>query len=117
MLDDEDNKKENWVVYSDCESVWMKSPKFEGNFVVIIGDISYRGEDEINTILPTNFTVAFLSWGRASDRSFVLHWSCTEFGEWTPAIDGTCRHVQKPLHQGTSANEFWKYKLFETCGK
>ena len=84
--------------------------------VVTIGETEYTGED---TILSTNFTVAFQSDGFNTyefNTGFLLYWSCTQWGEWTP-LDGTCSHVMRPLHNGTMTTGLLKYKRSESCSK
>ena len=98
---------------------------FSTGDVVSIGGTEYKGTLQIDTILSTNFSVAFQSDGFNMDgftKGFLLHWSCTEWGEWERSDDGTCRHVMKILPNWTSPNGimtrgFLKYKLNETCSK
>ena len=120
LLDYDNNEDKSWVVYSNCESVRMRSTKFETEELfdpVTIGENIYSGTIEIDTILPTNFTVEFYSdeWG--TGEGFLLYWSCTQWGEWTPAYNGNCEHVMRPLHNGTMTNGPMKYKRNKTCSK
>ena len=134
LLDYDNNEDKSWMVYSDCESVRMRSNMFELEEAdawswefdsVTIGDTEYKGSLQIDKILSTNFTVTFQSDGfnmYGLNKGFWLYWSCTQWGEWVRSNDGTCRHVMKILPNWTSPNGIMtrgllKYKLNETCSK
>ena len=125
------------MVNSDCKSVRMRSSIFEleeeaggffsffsmsaGDFVTI-GETEYSGKLQIDTILSPNFTVAFQSDGSENysvgfNKGFVLHWSCTQWGEWTRLKNGNCGYERRPLHNGTKTTGPLKYKFSETCSK
>ena len=85
--------------------------------IVTIDETKYAGTTKIDTILSTNFTVTFNSDSRRTGTGFVLHWSCTQWGEWEPSRDGTCRHVRRPLQNGAMTTGRLMYKRNETCSK
>ena len=120
LLDYDNYEYKIWPVYSDCKSVRMRSTKFqteEDYDYVTIGENEYSGTIEIDTILPTNFTVEFDSdeWG--TGEGFLLYWSCTQWGEWTRLDNGNCGYVRRPLHNGTRTTGMLKYKVIESCSK
>ena len=144
LLDYETNNDKSWPVYTDCESVHMRSTMFKTPFgmswnsfksqlefiTIDTTDNSdttkYSGTRQIDIILSTNFTVSYHSildrgdyihYNGNTEKVFLLQWSCTEWGEWTPTNDGTCRHVIRPLHNGTRTKGALKYKRNETCSK
>ena len=78
-MDYEVNDVRTWPVHSDCESVRMISTFFETEQwydYVEMGDIKYNGTIEIDTVLPTNFTVTFYSDEMETAKGFVLQWDC-----------------------------------------
>ena len=87
--------------------------------VVTIGKTEYSGTLQIDTILSTNFTVAFQSdwYTDGFNKGFSLYWSCTQWGEWKRLDNGNCGYVMRPLYNGTMTTGFLKYKLSETCSK
>ena len=121
MLDYDSVGHKSWVVNSDCESVRLRSTIFQldeawtlDDFVTI-GEMEYKGTDQIDTILSTNFTVAYRLDG--DDKGFLLYWSCTQWGEWARLDNGNCGYVMGPLHNGTMTTGLLKYKASETCSK
>ena len=115
-------ENKNWRVFSNCKSVRMRSSKFDTeryNQKVIIGKIEYSGTPNIDIILPTNFTVKFItpSWVKDVGEGFMLYWSCTQWGEWERLDNGNCGFVKRPLHNGTRTRGILKYKYDETCSK
>ena len=94
---------------------------------VTIGSTKYEGTVQIDTILSTNFTVAFQSgydpgfesWDSTDvfKKGILLYWSCTQWGEWEPLDNGNCGYVRRPLHNGTMTTGLMKYKVSETCSK
>ena len=98
----------------------MRSTKFKTDDYydfAIIGENMYSGTTQIDTILPTNFTVTFHSDDRVTDEGFMLYWSCTQWGEWERFDNGNCGYVIRPLHNGTMSSGLLKYKYNETCSK
>ena len=96
----------------------MRSTKFETEVewdYVTIEEIKYSGTIEIDTILPTNFTVEFHSDSGMTGEGFMLDWNCTQWGEWERS--DTCGYVMRPLHNGTMTTGKLKYKYNETCSK
>ena len=83
-----------------------------------ISDTKYNNNTVIDTILPTNFTVAFHP-GGTSWKGFVLNWKClSQWEEWTPLGDGTCREVMgtQPPYNGPDFTYRTKYRRNnETC--
>ena len=115
---------------SSCESVHIISTVFQtedSNDVLTINGIRYsnaygKPNSMVNQIVPTNFTVYFMarsfSGWRDADVEFLLNWSCTQWGEWTPFYDGTCRtHVKRPSNNGQTTIGDLKYKSMSTCRK
>ena len=94
---------------------------------VTIGSTKYEGTVQIDTILSTNFTVAFQSGlipvSASGDSTYVskkgilLYWSCTQWGEWEPLDNGNCGLVKRPSDNGTMTTGLLKYKVSETCSK
>ena len=120
LLDYDRNEDKLWPVHSDCESVRMRSTKFETEEYydfAIIGTNLYSGTIQIDTILPTNFTVEFYSDAWGTGGGFMLYWSCTQWGEWERLYNGNCGYVMRPLHNGTMTDGILKYKTSETCSK
>lgn len=94
----------------------------EGTFdYVAINDIKYSGTIEIDTIISTNFTVIFSSDSTATAKGFILNWHClTQWEEWTPLGDGTCRETEGllPPYHGPDLKYRNKYRQRnETCRK
>ena len=59
----------------------MRSTKFETEVdydYVTIGETKYSGTIEIDTILPSNFTVEFHSNSVGTVEGFMLNWNCIE---------------------------------------
>lgn len=81
MLNYENNEDKIWPVFSNCDSVQIKSAMFkteeDGNFVTI-GDIEYSGTAQIDRIVSTNFTVKFHSDSMGTSIGFMLHWHCVQ---------------------------------------
>ena len=106
----------NVSILSDCHSVHIiSSSTLTTNEDIIVDDIRYRSESQINQIVPTNFTISINSNDYSSNTT--LHWSCTQWGEWTSLRDGSCRCVIRPVHNGTMTRGLLKYKLNENCSK
>ena len=62
--------------------------------------------------------VYFSSSRKYTDEGFILHWSCTEWGEWTELYDGTCREGKRPVRNGTNTTGHLKFrKSMSNCGK
>ena len=102
-----------WPISSNCESVHIISTLFKTTWIsdrVIIDGMQYTGETQINQIVPTNFTVYFVSDDYHTAAGFVLNWTCTEWGEWTNLNDGTCTMVKRPLYNGTTTTGHLKYR-------
>ena len=128
MLDYGKNEQKSWVVYTDCESVRLRSSMFEleeaepwswGDSVTI-DETRYKGTLQIDTILSSNFSVAYQLDGFNTDvidKGFLLDWSCTQWGEWTQLDNGNCGLVKRPLDNGTMTTGRLKYKVSETCSK
>ena len=110
------NKKKQFQILSDCNSVHVKSlSTLTKHEHVMVDDIRYQGGSQINQIVPTNVTVSITSgeyWPTTS-----LHWNCTQWGEWTPSRDGTCRYVIRPLYDEAMTRGKFQYKLNQTCSK
>ena len=119
MHDYKNYENKTWSVKSDCESVRMMSTLFktEVGDIVTIGKTEYSGTTKIDTISSNNFTVAFLSDSYGTSKGFDLHWSCTQWGEWQPIRDETCRNVRRPLNNGTMTTGLLMYERNETCSK
>ena len=81
----------------------------------MVEDIRYRSEYKINQVVRTNFTISIKSSDYLSNTT--LHWSCTQWGEWTSRRDGTCGYVIRPLHDGEMARGQLQYKFNQTCSK
>ena len=124
LLDYDPNEIRTWSVYSDCKLVRMISTMFETyssygpDEFLTISDTKYNNNTVIDTILPTNFTVAFHP-GGTSWKGFVLNWKClSQWEEWTPLGDGTCREVMgtQPPYNGPDFTYRTKYRRNnETC--
>ena len=72
----------------------------------------------MNQIVPNNFTVHFESGQSGTDKGFVLNWSCTQWGEWAQATDGTCNQEIRPIENGENTIGNLKYrKNNSTCGE
>ena len=117
------NENKIWPVYSDCEFVRIRSTMVatqKDSDIIMIEDDPYSGTAQIDAILSSNFTVAFKSDKKHSDKGFDLNWSCLKWGEWTPVGSGTCKKVKRPHpdYHGTDANMYTKYgNINQTCSK
>ena len=80
-----------------------------------VDELRYINERQINQIVPANFTISLKLGDYTPTTS--LQWSCTQWGEWTPSNDGTCRYVKRPLYNGTMTRGQLQYKLNQTCSK
>ena len=88
LLDYDNNEDKSWMVYSDCESIQMRSTIFETqeklDFVTFnyendhFDTTTFSGTTQIDIILPTNFTVKFHSSRWYTYKGFILHWNCIE---------------------------------------
>ena len=76
----EANKNERWSVFTDCELVhiYSKSFKKDTSDVFTIEGVNFNDNETIVQIVPTNFTILFLSHDRSnlSDAGFELQWNC-----------------------------------------
>ena len=124
-LNYEENEYRTWPVYSDCESVWVRSTSFDTQYyydTVRVGETEYSGSIQIYTVMPSNFTVIFHSDGstRSNGNGFELEWDCLQWGEWGEwADDGTCREVMTlvPEYNGTDTGWYKYRETNDTCSK
>ena len=88
---------------------------------VTIGNIKYSGKDQIDIVHSSNFTVAFQSDEKFTEKGFKLNWNClTQWEEWESAADGTCREEMKlqPEYNGVDSNYQTRYRKNNiTCRK
>ena len=122
LLKYENFEDRTWPVYSNCKFVRIRSIMFETENKydnVTIGNSLYNGKKQIDIIQSSNFTVAFRSDERYTDKGFILTWNClTQWEEWEATKDGTCREFQrlKPDYKGSDVKHQTKYrKTNETC--
>ena len=84
-VDYETDQSIEWPVSSTCQSVHIVSTLFkteERYDIVTIDGIQYSGRVTVNQVVPTNFTVNFVSDRSITDDGFILSWRCTELGGW-----------------------------------
>ena len=117
-LDYGDSNNGTLQVYSDCDFVRMTSTLFKisNKDYVKIGNTEYKNSTQIDTILSSNFTVAFQFLESKKKKEFVLKWSCVIWSEWIPTQ--TCTEVisLKPEYNGPDIKYRAKYrKTNETC--
>lgn len=120
LLDYEMPDIKSWPVYSDCKSVRMRSSLFQisDDEYVKIGKTQYTDRTKIDTILSSNFTVAFQLSKSTKKKVPVLNWTCLKLGDWTPT--GTCTEVNslQPEYNGPNIKYRTQYrKTNETCSK
>ena len=105
-----------FTIMSNCKFVHIVSKNaLKKTDHINIENIHYKGgNDHINQVVSTNFTVSM-----ESDSATSLHFNCTQWGEWEAFDnDGTCRtFVMKPLHNGQNTKGVLKYKHNKTCSK
>ena len=78
---------------------------------ITIDGIQYSGQQKVNQIVPSNFTVYF-SFETDTHKGFILNWSCIEWAEWAEwqASDGTCNEEKRPIPNGRDAIGLIKYR-------
>ena len=116
-----------WQVNSNCETVHIISTFFKTQTTyksigyydkVTIDEIEYSGEQKVNQIVRSLFTIHFKSTAFGEDEGFILNWTCTEWGEWNQALDGTCTQEKRPVNNGTKTIGHLKTRSSHgKCGK
>ena len=110
-----------WAINSSCESIHIISTLFQTESsldIVTIEGIEYSGSATVNQIVATNVLVRFSSDAANSYQGFILSWHCTQWGEWNPLFDGTCRtHVRRPISNGRTTIGDIKTKSMSPCCK
>ena len=71
----------------------------------------------MNQVIPANFTVHFSSDLGGTFEGFILNWSCTQWGEWNPLYDGSCRSEKRPANNGETTIGELQYKSNTICRK
>ena len=115
---DENGANLKFPINSDCETVHIISPVstiYHNETRLTINEIIYSGETRVNQIVSKDFEIYFTS---SVNEILILNWSCTEWGEWNQASDGSCREEMRPINNGAKTVGNIKYRNNNsTCSK